>query len=65
MTAPGELPADLVAAVGELTELKSRTREMGSGPAPVAIARFIGRLKRPPETRKAPHHNGAEPYQVR
>ncbi len=41
LSAQCELPADLVAAVGELTELKSRTREMGSGPAPVAIARFI------------------------
>ncbi|MFI5779223.1 DNA polymerase beta superfamily protein [Nocardia sp. NPDC051570] len=36
-----ELPADLVAAVRELTELKSRTREMGSGGAPAPIAAFI------------------------
>ncbi|WP_338764806.1 nucleotidyltransferase domain-containing protein [Nocardia vulneris] len=36
-----ELPADLVAAVAELTELKSRTREMGSGTVPVPIASFI------------------------
>lgn len=33
-----ELPADLVAAVAELTELKSRTREMGSGAVPAPIA---------------------------
>ncbi|MEU7138229.1 nucleotidyltransferase domain-containing protein [Nocardia sp. NPDC046473] len=36
-----DLPADLVAAVAELTELKSRTREMGSGTVPVPIAAFI------------------------
>ncbi|WP_406280730.1 nucleotidyltransferase domain-containing protein [Nocardia sp. NBC_00881] len=36
-----DLPADLVAAVAELTELKSRTREMGSGTAPAPIAAFI------------------------
>ncbi|MEV0028155.1 nucleotidyltransferase domain-containing protein [Nocardia sp. NPDC050793] len=36
-----ELPADLVAAVSELTELKSRTREMGSGGVPAPIADFI------------------------
>ncbi|WP_216894781.1 nucleotidyltransferase domain-containing protein [Nocardia alni] len=36
-----ELPADLVAAVHDLTELKSRTREMGSGGVPASIARFI------------------------
>ncbi|QIS14702.1 nucleotidyltransferase domain-containing protein [Nocardia arthritidis] len=36
-----ELPADLVAAVAELTELKSRTREMGSGAAPAPVSAFI------------------------
>ncbi|MET8774753.1 nucleotidyltransferase domain-containing protein [Nocardia sp. NPDC004654] len=36
-----ELPADLVTAVAELTELKSRTREMGSGAVPAPIADFI------------------------
>lgn len=36
-----ELPADLVAAVAELTELKSRTREMGSGTVPLPIESFI------------------------
>lgn len=36
-----DLPAELVAAVAELTELKSRTREMGSGTMPVPIATFI------------------------
>ncbi|MEU7632831.1 nucleotidyltransferase domain-containing protein [Nocardia sp. NPDC049220] len=36
-----ELPADLVAAVRELTELNSRTREMGRGTAPAPIAEFI------------------------
>ncbi|MEU7766663.1 nucleotidyltransferase domain-containing protein [Nocardia sp. NPDC049190] len=36
-----ELPADLVSAVRELTDLKSRTREMGSGTAPAPIAEFI------------------------
>ncbi|MGW4767464.1 hypothetical protein ACWEO2_05380 [Nocardia sp. NPDC004278] len=31
----------LVTAITELTELKSRTREMGSGTVPVPIAEFI------------------------
>ncbi|WP_067692642.1 nucleotidyltransferase domain-containing protein [Nocardia jejuensis] len=37
-----DLPADLVESITELTELKSRTREMGSGTAPRPIADFIG-----------------------
>ncbi|WP_068063482.1 nucleotidyltransferase domain-containing protein [Nocardia xishanensis] len=41
MLAQCELPADLVAAVSDLTELKSRTREMGSGAVPAPIAAFI------------------------
>ncbi|MFG1795599.1 DNA polymerase beta superfamily protein [Nocardia sp. NPDC049149] len=36
-----ELPSDLVAAVAELTELKSRTREMGSGTVPAPIVTFL------------------------
>ncbi|MCM6776596.1 nucleotidyltransferase domain-containing protein [Nocardia sp. CDC159] len=36
-----ELPAELVSAVRELTELKSRTREMGSGVMPAPIATFV------------------------
>lgn len=36
------LPAELTTAVAELTELKSRTREMGSGSVPGPIANFIG-----------------------
>ncbi|MEV0060071.1 nucleotidyltransferase domain-containing protein [Nocardia sp. NPDC050718] len=36
-----ELPADLVAAIGELTALKSRTREMGTGEPPRLITDFI------------------------
>lgn len=36
-----ELPAEVVAAVAELTELKSRTREMGSGAVPAPIAAFV------------------------
>ncbi|RDI69378.1 nucleotidyltransferase domain-containing protein [Nocardia pseudobrasiliensis] len=36
-----ELPPDLVTAVRELTELKSRTREMGRGGVPAPIAAFI------------------------
>lgn len=36
-----DLPADLVAAVAELTELKSRTREMGSAAPPALITAFI------------------------
>ncbi|MEV0293055.1 nucleotidyltransferase domain-containing protein [Nocardia sp. NPDC050710] len=36
-----ELPGDLVASVAELTELKSRTREMGGGEPPRPIATFI------------------------
>ncbi|MEU2174850.1 nucleotidyltransferase domain-containing protein [Nocardia sp. NPDC019219] len=36
-----ELPAELTAAVTELTELKSRTREMGSGSVPAPITAFI------------------------
>ncbi|GEM31348.1 hypothetical protein NN3_23550 [Nocardia neocaledoniensis NBRC 108232] len=36
-----ELPADFVAAVTELTDLKSRTREMGTGAVPAPIAAFI------------------------
>lgn len=36
-----ELPAGLVTAITELTELKSCTREMGSGTVPVPIAEFI------------------------
>ncbi|WP_067827059.1 nucleotidyltransferase domain-containing protein [Nocardia inohanensis] len=37
-----EVPADFTRAVAELTELKSRTREMGSGSVPEPIAKFIG-----------------------
>ncbi|MFC6012883.1 DNA polymerase beta superfamily protein [Nocardia lasii] len=37
-----ELPADLVASIAELTELKSRTREMGTATPPALIAAFIG-----------------------
>ncbi|WP_378732708.1 DNA polymerase beta superfamily protein [Nocardia brasiliensis] len=36
-----DLPAELVAAVAELTELKSRTREISSGTVPMPIAAFI------------------------
>ncbi|WP_278263785.1 nucleotidyltransferase domain-containing protein [Nocardia sp. AG03] len=36
-----ELPSDVVDAVTELTALKSRTREMGTAPAPAPIAEFI------------------------
>ncbi|MEU8899449.1 nucleotidyltransferase domain-containing protein [Nocardia sp. NPDC048505] len=36
-----ELPAALVSSIGELTELKARTREMGSGAVPAPIAAFI------------------------
>lgn len=36
-----ELPADLVASITELTALKSKTREMGSGEPPRSIANFI------------------------
>lgn len=36
-----ELPADFVAAVTDLTDLKSRTREMGTGAVPAPIAAFI------------------------
>ncbi|MFQ6327840.1 DNA polymerase beta superfamily protein [Nocardia sp. CWNU-33] len=36
-----DLPADLIATVAELTELESRTREMGSGTVPAPIADFI------------------------
>ncbi|WP_085996778.1 nucleotidyltransferase domain-containing protein [Nocardia niigatensis] len=36
-----DLPADFINAVQELTELKSRTREMGSGSVPGPIADFI------------------------
>ncbi|MFR9767224.1 DNA polymerase beta superfamily protein [Nocardia sp. SC052] len=36
-----ELPAELSAAVTELTDLKSRTREMGSGSVPAPISAFI------------------------
>ncbi|MGY4100440.1 nucleotidyltransferase domain-containing protein [Nocardia sp. R16R-3T] len=36
-----ELPVELVSAIAELTELKSRTREMGSGTVPVPITDFI------------------------
>ncbi|MGY0500782.1 nucleotidyltransferase domain-containing protein [Nocardia sp. FBN12] len=36
-----DLPTDLVAAIAELTELKSRTREMGSAAPPALIAAFI------------------------
>ncbi|MBF6132872.1 nucleotidyltransferase domain-containing protein [Nocardia otitidiscaviarum] len=36
-----ELPADLTGAVHELTELKSRTREMGAGAVPTPISDFI------------------------
>ncbi|MGV9411138.1 nucleotidyltransferase domain-containing protein [Nocardia sp. NPDC003693] len=38
-----ELPADLVDSIETLTELKSRTREMGAGAVPVPIADFITR----------------------
>lgn len=38
-----DLPSDLVESVTELTELKSRTREMGSGAVPGPIAEFITR----------------------
>ncbi|WP_281917660.1 nucleotidyltransferase domain-containing protein [Nocardia sputorum] len=36
-----ELPTELTAAITELTELKSRTREMGSGSVPAPITTFI------------------------
>ncbi|MFI7666537.1 DNA polymerase beta superfamily protein [Nocardia sp. NPDC049526] len=36
-----ELPGELVSAIAELTELKSRTREMGSGAVPAPIEEFI------------------------
>ncbi|MFD4353409.1 DNA polymerase beta superfamily protein [Nocardia sp. NPDC058518] len=36
-----ELPADLVAAITELTDLKSKTREMGSAAPPTLITTFI------------------------
>ncbi|WP_330182413.1 nucleotidyltransferase domain-containing protein [Nocardia sp. NBC_01503] len=36
-----ELPVAFVESVAELTELKSRTREMGSGEVPAPIAAFI------------------------
>lgn len=36
-----DLPAELTSAVSELTALKSRTREMGSGTVPTPIASFI------------------------
>ncbi|MET9283650.1 nucleotidyltransferase domain-containing protein [Nocardia beijingensis] len=36
-----DLPAELSAAVAELTDLKSRTREMGSGAVPAPITAFI------------------------
>lgn len=36
-----ELPAEFIESVNELTELKSRTREMGSGEVPEPIAGFI------------------------
>ncbi|MFR9752001.1 DNA polymerase beta superfamily protein [Nocardia sp. 004] len=36
-----ELPADLSAAVAELTGLKSQAHEMGSGPVPAPISAFI------------------------
>ncbi|WP_433671920.1 nucleotidyltransferase domain-containing protein [Nocardia sp. CA-136227] len=36
-----ELPREFVESVRELTELKSRTREMGSGDVPAPIADFI------------------------
>ncbi|MFE1591834.1 DNA polymerase beta superfamily protein [Nocardia sp. NPDC058705] len=36
-----DLPVDLVAAIAELTELKSRTREMGTAAPPALIAAFI------------------------
>lgn len=41
MLAQCELPADLVASITELTALKSKTREMGSGEPPRSIANFI------------------------
>ncbi|MGK8523496.1 nucleotidyltransferase domain-containing protein [Nocardia asteroides] len=36
-----DLSSELTAAVTELTDLKSRTRELGSGPVPPAITAFI------------------------
>ncbi|MEV6224308.1 nucleotidyltransferase domain-containing protein [Nocardia fluminea] len=36
-----ELPVDLVAAITELTDLKSKTREMGSAAPPALITTFI------------------------
>ncbi len=36
-----DLPVDFVTSVHELTELKSKTREMGSGAVPAPIADFI------------------------
>ncbi|MFC9898186.1 DNA polymerase beta superfamily protein [Nocardia sp. NPDC127579] len=36
-----ELPSALVESVAELTELKARTREMGSGTIPAPIAEFL------------------------
>ncbi|WP_233608111.1 nucleotidyltransferase domain-containing protein [Nocardia stercoris] len=35
------LPAELTTAVADLTEAKSRTRELGNGRAPAAVAAFI------------------------
>jgi hypothetical protein len=34
-------PGDMAALVAELTALKARTRELGSGPLPSPIAAFI------------------------
>ncbi|MBF6214453.1 nucleotidyltransferase domain-containing protein [Nocardia puris] len=36
-----ELPVELVAAIAELTELESRTREMGDGAVPAPIVAFL------------------------
>lgn len=36
-----DLPTELSAAVTELTDLKSRTREMGSGSVPAPVTAFI------------------------
>lgn len=41
LLAESDLPGDLVAAVLELVELKSRTREMGAGAAPALVAAFV------------------------
>ena len=36
-----DVPADAADAIGDMIDLKSRTREMGNGPIPAAIARYL------------------------